>query len=510
MKQRLARFLGSWWKTPVTAAAVILMVMLAKVALKLPTISALDLLSVAGLLIITIAFFYQLATSRLIAAIVSFLTGLLLAVGLLIAMFAGELGGARRIDSQWAKVQMQLPNGLGTVELDARSLLCLGVFPAPGRNTEWKVIVRTRAQICRTIALPDPGDATLRLDVGVSDDHGRKVLHLTDGGDIVHHIDVQTGRELPSAGGAKRWLGQFREVDETESAVLVFIPDLGDRPKVNGGLFWPVGLATDAEGNVFVAERSSGILAKYTPDGSFTGKWQTEPPGSAFEPPGSALRYGMAVDRHGLLWTVSWCGDVSRWAADGSRQAKFQVVAPNEWSIQSPWDAACDRSGSLLYVTTKEGQVIKLDSRGKALDAWGKPANLWTTGFDPAGIAAAPDGKILVANRSGGVRVYTPSGKVLEERRIRPAGWLKSSFPVAVAADPGGSYYVGVWRSGHFWIEKYDTRGGFLLDWQPGVQGSDGPMSIAAAKGCVYIADTCKHRVLKYTDMGKPVPRWGS
>lgn len=181
----------------------------------------------------------------------------------------------------------------------------------------------------------------------------------------------------------------------------------------------PRGVATDAAGNVYIADSHNHLIRKMTPAGS-----------------------------------VSTVAGYSPEEAAGYRDARG-----TEARFRTPWDIAVTTAG-VAYVADAGNHVIrKIDVDGTVTTFAGKPGEAGYadgTGaearFDgPHSVAFGPDGNLYVADANNAVRRITPAGTVTTlagsnqaDRKIVNASGPAASFartgPMAVAAD--GSVYV--------------------------------------------------------------------
>jgi sugar lactone lactonase YvrE len=169
----------------------------------------------------------------------------------------------------------------------------------------------------------------------------------------------------------------------------------------NAARFWyPQGLATDAEGNVYVADTRDKSVRKVTPRGAVTTV------GTGFKYP-----TGLAVDRAHNVYVADAVNDV------------VQKIAP---------------SGAISIVAGKEGESGAQDGRG------GKARFRF-----PSGVAAAEDGTLYVVDRSC-VRKIDPKGNVTtlagspeEEGRADGTGGAARFWGLtSIALDGKGNLYV--------------------------------------------------------------------
>jgi hypothetical protein len=309
----------------------------------------------------------------------------------------------------------------------------------------------------------------------------------------------------------------------------------------------PGGVATDAAGNVYVADALNFRIQKFDSAGTFLRAWGRDVGGVGTN-----------------LCTVAT-----------SCQSGTSGVQGGEFSVNGPDLVATDAAGDVYVTEAYANRVQKFDSSGNFLLAWGKGvgsagASICTvaancaagaTGsaggefFTPEGIGTDSAGNVYVADFSNSrVQKFDASGAFLRawgknvggigvaictsaaSCRAGSTGVEGDAFsrPWGVAADGAGSVYVT--DASQFRVQKFDASGGFLRAWgkdvggagvgtctvaascQSGSRGAqgvefdaNGPAGIATdAAGNVYVANAAAGgRVLEFDASGGFVQAWG-
>jgi uncharacterized protein (TIGR03437 family) len=195
-------------------------------------------------------------------------------------------------------------------------------------------------------------------------------------------------------------------------------------------LFHPQGLALDAAGNLYIADTfnhairkvSNGVITTLAGNGSQGGDLYSGPAA------GSTLNYptGVAVDAEGNLYVAE------RFVLDKISNGLMTIVAGTGNStgeaegiptsgLATPYDVALDAAGNILY--SESGfQHVRRISGGVVTTIAGGPSGLLGFGGDggpalkaqfelPSGIAVSPSGAIYVSDNSNNrVRLLMPSG----------------------------------------------------------------------------------------------------
>ena len=161
------------------------------------------------------------------------------------------------------------------------------------------------------------------------------------------------------------------------------------KPLVDKGLQWPLGLAVDAAGTLFVA------------DGAFT----------------YALRPGGALEQIGMLFSPGFPGWVRAAAASGEGEwivttangtlARWRPAEQANEEIASGYDrpmgVALAPGGAVVFAEMPTGRVLALE---------GTAVSELATGLDrPTGVAVAGDGTVYVAESGAGRVVKLAGGR---------------------------------------------------------------------------------------------------
>lgn len=187
-----------------------------------------------------------------------------------------------------------------------------------------------------------------------------------------------------------------------------------------------VGVAVDAAGNIYVANRGEHPLMEFRPDGTF-------------------LRY----------------------------------VAQGLDVFLAPHSVAIGPHGNIWYVDAGTNLVVELDPATRLLMVLGKKPEAWTwethvvqhgpvaaEDFDqPTGIAFAPDGSVYITDGYGNSRVahFSADGKFLAQWGYRGSEPGAFNTPHGVVIDPSGRVYVA--DRGNRRIQVFDATGRLLNVW---------------------------------------------
>lgn len=166
-----------------------------------------------------------------------------------------------------------------------------------------------------------------------------------------------------------------------------------------------------------------------------------------------------------------------------------------------------------IYIVDMTGRIQVFDDEGNFLFLFNTPA---IAKGKPTGLGFLKNGNLLVADTHyHRILCYSPQGKLLfsfGKYGITPPDFI---YVTDVIADKN---YVYVSQYGgalgkYDCIQKFDYNGKFITSWGRGGTAPgefDRPMSLAIdAKGDIYVADACNHRIQKFDTYGKLLAVWG-
>ncbi|MGH3924205.1 MAG: NHL repeat-containing protein, partial [Pseudonocardiaceae bacterium] len=262
-------------------------------------------------------------------------------------------------------------------------------------------------------------------------------------------------------------------------------------PATQAQLGFPLAIALDGSGNLYIADTNNDRIRK--------------------------------VDAAGIITSVAGSGEAG-FAGDGGPAAVAELTLPE--------GVAVDQSGSLYIADTGNDRIRKVDADGRISTVAGSgirgfsgDGGLAATAqlAQPRGIAVDRDGSIYLGDQgSNRARKIDPNGVISTFAGAGPgypgdggpATQATLRFPKFVHVDQLGRLYIA--DSSNHRIRRVDQNGDITTIAGNGSGGfsGDGGQAVAAqlnqphglaldASGNVYIADTLNHRVRKVTPEGK-------
>jgi len=298
----------------------------------------------------------------------------------------------------------------------------------------------------------------------------------------------------------------------------------------------PVGVATDAAGNVYVADRGNHQIRKITPAGIVTTLAGSGQVGNA-EGPGLSAQFsspsGVAVDAAGNVYVadmgnnkirkITPAGLVNTYAGNGN--PGFGEGPPAFAQFSAPVGVAFNPSSGILYVADKGNNRIRKITNGVT----GTLAGTGVTGnadgapgvatFDaPAGVAVDAFGAIYITDHNNRVRKATAAGIVSAYAGGGTTGILDGEAsvatfisPIGMVVDPSGNVFVAdaqnerIREIGFYtMVSTFAGNGSATSSNGPALSASFYfPADITKdAAGNLYIADYYNHMIRKITPAG--------
>ena len=280
---------------------------------------------------------------------------------------------------------------------------------------------------------------------------------------------------LPTVGytGPENYTAGVAITPLTPTSTNVAAVAYSSTPVIQGsGFSGPTGVAIDASGNIYVADRGNKLVKKI-PAGNGTPVTVS----SGFSQP-----YGVAVDA---------AGDV--YVADYGASAVYKVPAGSSTrqtigsGFKTPTGVAVDGAGD-VYVADYGNNAVKKIAAGS-----NTPVAIGTGFSEPAGIAVDAQGNVYVGDRLNNAVKEIPAGS--NTPQVIGSGFKN---PFGVAVDGAGDVYVGDFGNNAVKIIRAGSN-------TPQVTGAgfSSPDGVAVdGAGNVYIADYGNNAIKQIKPVG--------
>lgn len=212
----------------------------------------------------------------------------------------------------------------------------------------------------------------------------------------------------------------------------------------------PQGIAADAEGFVYVADTLNDRIVKLTTGGAPEAVFETVLPGPnpAAEP---RTPTALAVDSRGRLLVQAAAGVIRLASADGKRLGVF--------TTETGSGVAVDAAGNVYttQLSTESRVLAKFRPDGTKVGEFSAPTSELIEGLfgqGSTGVAVHPSGIVHVSDFRGGVQRYSPDGTYLDrypadDTPLPDGSILNLYIATSVAIDCRGNSYVvnGEWAN---------------------------------------------------------------
>src|SRR5436190_6048759 len=275
-------------------------------------------------------------------------------------------------------------------------------------------------------------------------------------------------------------------------ATISFILKFGGTGSADGQLLTPRGMATDASGNVYVAEGNGNRYSKFDNNGVFISKVGIlgDVPGGFVSPS------GIAVDSSGNVYVTD---DTTARTSKFNSSGTFQMsIGPA--NFLAPSGVAVDTAGNVYISDANNHRIRKYDSSGVFLTQWGSSGSTDGLFSSPQGLATDLSNNVYVADTGNNrIQKFNSTGGFITKWGSAGAGNGQFSSPAGISVNSSGTVFVA--DSGNNRIQSFSSTGTFNEAFGTAGSGDgqfSGPQDLVGDPfGNVFVADTGADRVQK-------------
>ena len=279
-----------------------------------------------------------------------------------------------------------------------------------------------------------------------------------------------------------------------------FLRTWGTTGSGNGQFNYPVGVAVDSSGKVYVVDSVNNRVQKFSAAGAYLTQWGSTGSGNGqFVNP-----RGVAVDADGNVYVTDGNNHrVQMFTSTGTYVTQWGSSGTGNGQFNAPFGVAVDAAGNVYVTDYNLNRVQKFTSTGTFLTTWGTSGTGNGQFRTPTGVAVDADGDVYVADwYNHRIQKFTSTGTFLTKWGTLGSGTGTGQFtyPTGVAVDAAGNVYVT--EAGNDRIQKFTSTVAYVTQW--GTLGTGNgqfhaPYGVAVdASGNVYVADQLNDRIQKF------------
>jgi sugar lactone lactonase YvrE len=304
-------------------------------------------------------------------------------------------------------------------------------------------------------------------------------------------------------------VGKIQKFDSNGNLVLDFTTYYATSSP-SGGRGCPVGVAVDAQGNIFEAEYGSSIQ-KYDASGnyiSYFGQYG-QGNGDLYHP------YGIALDPSGNIYVIEQDNQrVSKFDANGNFILKFGTSGSANGQFDHPYGIALDALGNIYIADGDNVRVQKFDPLGNYMSKWSVVSGNGNGQFNtPQGVAHDSQGNIYVVDQQNSrIQKFDSSGTYISQFGSDGSGDGQFHLPQGIFIDATNTIYIA--DPGNNRIETFDSNGNFLMKFGSAGSGNGQlgwPIGITVdTSGYIYVAEFFNSRIQKFDANGNYISKFGT
>jgi YD repeat-containing protein len=337
-------------------------------------------------------------------------------------------------------------------------------------------------------------DATGQTEARLTEGYA-KVDYGYEGGELAD-IEVQD----PSTFAADP--GELEIPAPTLVGTPVYASAFGSNGSGNGQLKAPSDVAIDAQGNLWVIDKSNNRVQKFSPSGAYHSQF-----GSAGSTDGKFNRpTSIAIASNGdLLITDSGNARVQRFSSSGAYLSKFgsSGTGNGQFAGSGPEGIAIDAAGNIWVSDTYGGRLQKFNAAGAFVKVVGSKGSGSGQLGEPTGLDVDAGGNVWVADwQNNRVSVLTNEGAFLSQFGSAGSGNGQFSHPDEIEIDKFGNVWVGDQSNNR--IQRFDLAAQYKDKFGssgsgPGQFSFTYPMGITTdSKGNLWVADPNNNRIQRW------------
>jgi DNA-binding beta-propeller fold protein YncE len=249
------------------------------------------------------------------------------------------------------------------------------------------------------------------------------------------------------------------------SGTLGTLSTFGSLGTGNGQLDYPYGVATDAAGNIYVADSGNNRIQKFNSDGTYVssfGSYGTE--NGQFNAP-----RGIAIDADGNIYVADTDNNrIQMFTSTGTHVSSFGTGGTGNGQFNIPTGIAIDATGNIYVADTGNHRIQMFTSTGTHVSSFGSVGTGNGQFNTPRGIAIDVSGKFVVADTMNHrIQLFTSARTHVSSFGSFGTGNGQFNRALGIAINASGKILV-VDQNNHrvqiVVIAEFDLGGGAIVD----------------------------------------------
>ncbi len=290
-----------------------------------------------------------------------------------------------------------------------------------------------------------------------------------------------------------------------------FITQWGQFGTGNGQFIRPISIAVGSDGSVFVTDSGNNRVQKFTASGTFVSSLGSS--GSADGQFNCPLGITLASD--GSIYVVDAGNNrIEKFSSSGVFVTKWGTYGTGNGQFNYPNDVSIGSDGNIYVSDRYNNRIQKFNTSGGFITTWGATGNGDGQFNNPIGLCGGSDGYIYVVDSNNNrIQKFSNIGVFYGKWGSSGSGDGQFSCPGGIVRGTDGSVYVSDCFNQR--IQKFNSSGTFQTKWGDSTISADGflqsPRGVAASSdGYIYIVDLSNGRIQKFTKSGAFVTKWGT
>lgn len=250
-------------------------------------------------------------------------------------------------------------------------------------------------------------------------------------------------------------------------------------------------MTVDSDGFIYFNDWDKNEIVKLSASGTEVSRWAIQQTAT-----GAFFPVEMATDVQGNLYVlISGPDIVQRYATStGALSAEWGGRSHADGQLIEPAAVAAAPDGSFYVADTGAARIQHFTAAGVWLQSWGSLGSSQFQLDHPGGIAVGADGSVYVADTGNNrIRQFTADGLFIAGWGSAGTGVGQLSAPTGIAVGADNTVYIA--DTGNNRIQRRLPNGTWNV-WMSGAANFAAPEDVAvASNGTVYVADTGNRRI---------------